>query len=465
MRLQTRLAVLFGAVATAAAVLMGILSYAAMRERLMAQVDESLRAVSGPLAEDLARGRPASDLLGTDGRDERSRRDSSGLVLPTQLLLPTGTVVISGTSALALPVADADIAVARSATPATRFRDAAVDGAPLRMVTQTDGGSRGAVQVGRDVSENQEVLTSLAWLLTAIGAGVAALAAGAGWLVARRSAARLVELTDAAEVVTHTGRLDVAVPEQGSDEISRLGASFNAMLMRLSQSRDDQQRLVEDAGHELRTPLTSLRTNVSLLRSFDAMPPATRERVIADLDGETRELTHLVNEVVHLASAAPAEGQSEPIDLAELAQSAASRAYRRTGREVRLRTDGSTVRGTPAAIERAIWNLVDNACKFSPADQPVELVVEQGAVLVRDGGPGIDDVDLPHVFDRFYRATAARSLPGSGLGLAIVRDVAETHGGQVHARTLPEGGAELGFRLPLAEPVEAPGPGSGSGDA
>jgi two-component system sensor histidine kinase MprB len=223
------------------------------------------------------------------------------------------------------------------------------------------------------------------------------------------------------------------------------------MLVRLEQSRDDQQRLVQDAGHELRTPLTSLRTNVSLLRRFDEMPPETRERVIADLDGETKELTTLVNEVVLLATATPTGASPEPVELAVIADSVAARAFRRTGRQIRVRADDSVVLGQPAAVERAMWNLVENACKFSADGSDVDLAVDRGTVLVRDRGPGIDPADLPHVFDRFYRATAARSLPGSGLGLAIVRDVAEGHGGQVLAANRPDGGAELGFRLPLAQ--------------
>ncbi len=453
MRLQSRLALLFGAVVTAAAALMGLLSYAAIAGRLTAQADESLLAVSAPLAHDLAEGRRADDVADDRGRsgpgDGRGERSSPELVLPTQVLLPDGTTVADPAAEVTLPVDVSDLAIARSASPAIVFRDATIDSRPYRVVTQSDGGARGAVQVGRDVSENAEVLASLAWLLTLIGAAVALLAAIAGWLLARRSATRLVQLTEAAEEVTATGQLNAEVPTAGSDEIARLGVAFNAMLVRLGQSREDQARLVQDAGHELRTPLTSLRTNVALLRQFDAMPPETRARVVADLDGETRELTHLVNEIVHVASATPADAPAEPVELAAVARAVAGRAQRRTGRVLLLSTDSSVAMGSAAALERATWNLVENACKFSPDGSPVELVVNRGTVLVRDRGPGIDPADLPHVFDRFYRATAARSQPGSGLGLAIVRDVAEAHGGQVLAVNRPDGGAELGFRVPV----------------
>jgi two-component system sensor histidine kinase MprB len=446
-RLQTRLALLFGAVVTAAAAVMGVLAYAAIAQRLASEVDSSLLEVSAPLAEELAEGRPSRE----DGDGRRGRSDR-GLVLPTQVLRVDGSVERLPTNSVLLPVDDVDLVLARSAAPDERFRNVTVAGVPMRMVTQTEGAANGAIQVGRDITENVAVLRSSAVLLSVIGMVVAALAALAGWLLARRSAARLVELTEAAEQVSATGRLDVVVPTGGADEIGRLGSAFDAMLLRLGQSRADQQRLIQDAGHELRTPLTSLRTNVHLLGQYDALPPATRARVIADLQGETTELTHLVNEVVYLAESGPADAPPQLVPLAGLADSVAARATRRTGRTIEMTVDGSTVRGNPTALERAIWNLVENAAKFSPADTPIELVVDQGTVVVRDHGPGIDPEDLPHIFDRFYRSTSARALPGSGLGLAIVRDVAVGHAGTVFAANRPGGGAELGFRIPVAEP-------------
>jgi two-component system sensor histidine kinase MprB len=122
-------------------------------------------------------------------------------------------------------------------------------------------------------------------------------------------------------------------------------------------------------------------------------------------------------------------------------------------REILLDAEPCLVRAAPARLDRAVSNLLDNACKWSPAGKPVEVIVSGGCVRVRDHGPGFAEVDLPHVFDRFYRARAARATPGSGLGLAIVRQVAELHGGSASAANRPGGGAELTLALPLAEPV------------
>ncbi len=456
MRLQTRLALLFGVVVIAAASVIGSLGYVVTAKQLARHVDESLLAVSGPVSDQLASVGSDVDLT-PERPSRRGDRDdvmtiTTNLVLPTQVVLPSGSVLTSSTAEVRLPVDAADVALAAGEQAEVRFRDVTVDGAEYRMVTQTAGNAKGAVQVGRDVSENAAVLGSLALWMALIGVLVAVLAALAGWWLARRSARRLVQLTEAAETVAATGRVDVDVPSAGSDEIARLGGAFDAMLVRLGQAREDQQRLVQDAGHELRTPLTSLRTNVQLLRRFGELPEATRARIVADLDGETRELTHLLDEVVQLAGWAPADAAFEPVLLVGPAQSAVDRAIRRTGRQVTLQADDSTVLGQVGLLERVIWNLVENAAKFSPADTPIDVVVDRGCVIVSDRGPGIDPADLPHVFDRFYRATAARSLPGSGLGLAIVRDVVEAHGGQVMAANRPGGGAQLGFRLPLVPP-------------
>jgi two-component system sensor histidine kinase MprB len=105
------------------------------------------------------------------------------------------------------------------------------------------------------------------------------------------------------------------------------------------------------------------------------------------------------------------------------------------------------VQGSPARLDRAVSNLLDNAEKWSPAGEPIEVAVSEGEVVVRDHGPGFSGEDLPRVFDRFYRARSARGLPGSGLGLAIVRQVAEAHGGSVTATNAVGGGAQLQLTL------------------
>ena len=131
---------------------------------------------------------------------------------------------------------------------------------------------------------------------------------------------------------------------------------------------------------------------------------------------------------------------------------------RRTGREVRVDADGSTIRGRRQGLERAVGNLLENAAKFDgEGHEPLEVHVDGGRVTVLDRGQGIDAADAERVFDRFYRAVAARGLPGSGLGLAIVRDVAEVHGGTVFTRSRPGGGAAVGFTVDARRLMPEPG--------
>src|SRR5919201_4976024 len=155
-------------------------------------------------------------------------------------------------------------------------------------------------------------------------------------------------------------------------------------------------------------------------------------------------MTTLIAEVVELARGEQFEQQPEDVRLDLVTADAVERTRRnRPGVEFETDFQESLVRGVPSTIERAVANLLDNAAKWSPPGGPVEVGVRDGTVTVRDHGPGIDEEDLPFVFDRFYRARSARGLPGSGLGLAIVRQVAEAHGGEVTAENAPDGGAFL----------------------
>ena len=250
-------------------------------------------------------------------------------------------------------------------------------------------------------------------------------------------------LTEATEEVTATRDLSRRMADEGADELGRLAASFNTMLAALEDSARSQRRFVADASHELRTPLTSLRTNIDVLARADALPPEEREQLLADVAEQLAEMSELVAELVALDRAEEAPADLEDVRLDLLAAEAIERA-RRNSNGVTFTPDlqESTVRGVQGSIERAVGNLLDNAAKWSPPEGDVEVSVRDGEVVVRDHGPGIDESDLPYVFDRFYRAPSARGRPGSGLGLAIVRQVAEAHGGSV-AVERPEGGGTL----------------------
>ncbi|MQS10841.1 HAMP domain-containing protein [Streptomyces kaniharaensis] len=385
------------------------------------------------------------DFNGPSGLNEELLRP---IRVTAQSLNPDG-VMLPATARFNLPSTTGDRELARSGTPArTLIGLRRLDGDSYRVAVISLGGGRGAVQIVQQLGEVEELLATLRERMAGVVAAVVVTAGGAGWLLARRISGRLVRLTDVAELVAANGRLDVPVPAAGNDEVGRLGRAFDRMLGRLATAKDNQRRLVQDAGHELRTPLTSLRTNLAVLPSLDRLPPAERIALMDDLAEEARELTALVDELVALA--AEQKANEEPVDvvLADIVREAAAQARRRTGREITVEADDTVVTARADALARAVGNLLDNAAKFDPAGAaPIDVVVRGPRVEVRDRGPGIDPADLEHVFDRFYRATAARSLPGSGLGLAIVHEVAHSHGGTAFAVNRDGGGAVIGFTL------------------
>ena len=145
--------------------------------------------------------------------------------------------------------------------------------------------------------------------------------------------------------------------------------------------------------------------------------------------------------MVELARGAEPKGELHDVAVDEIVRGAVQRAQRRSDVTFQVNLEPTLVRGEAERIDRAISNLLDNARRWSPPAQPVEVDLHDGLLSVRDHGPGFAQADLPHVFERFYRADRARKLPGSGLGLAIVRQAAEAHGGYVEAENAPDGGA------------------------
>ncbi|GDY32739.1 two-component sensor histidine kinase [Gandjariella thermophila] len=451
MNLRTRFALAFAGVAAAAIAVVVALSYQTTANVLQVNADESFNDTVKDLVGEAQAGvlSPASFLLPGGDESVRYRLPRTPLVA-SQVLNPDGTVALREHPAGGLPVTAQDRALAASpAAGQLQGRLVVVEGDQYRLVTVALGGGRGAVQLAQRLTETRQLLADLGRRLIVAGLGVFVAAGLVGWVVAGRVTRRLVRLTDTAENVASTGRLDTPVPVRGRDEVGRLAAAFDSMLGQLARVKDDQRHLVQDAGHELRTPLTSLRTNVAVLRRFEELSPEARQRLLDDLGTETRELTHLVNELVELATEQHDQEAPQRVALAALAERVASRARRRTGREILVDADAdAVVHGRAAALERAMSNLVENAAKFDPGGTaPIELAVSADRVVVRDRGPGIAAEDAARLFDRFYRATAARSLPGSGLGLAIVREVALSHGGTVFAENRSGGGAAIGFTL------------------
>jgi two-component system sensor histidine kinase MprB len=467
MSLRRRLALL-SAVAVALAVLLASgLVYALVRDRLISDIDDDLHheaerfagriagvgaAVGGSAAGSRVIGAPPGVGQGEQAHLVLPPSDPGGPAALGQLVRADGSVLAVPGSPIQIPVSSADRELA-SGGGEPRIEDADAGDTSLRVLTQpvSDGM---AIQVARSLEDTEQTLNALVIILIAVSAGGIALAAALGPVVARTALAPAGEVSDAAGEVARTHDLTRRIEVRGEDELGRLAASFNEMMAALQRSESAQRRLVADASHELRTPLATLRTNIETLGRSEQIEPNERRRLVADLTDELEEMTDLVGDVVELARE-PGQGALARQDVAldELARDAIERAQRRArGIRFEQRISPTLVNADPQRLGRAISNMLDNACKWSPRDGIVEVEVADGRVTVRDHGPGFPEEDLEKVFDRFWRSDEARGKPGSGLGLAIVQRVAEELGGRARARNAEAGGAEVSVELPRVQP-------------
>jgi signal transduction histidine kinase len=286
-----------------------------------------------------------------------------------------------------------------------------------------------------------------------------------GWLLAGRAMRPVERLMDEVQEVTDGRSLHrrVAVPTSG-DELARLAVTLNAMFSRLELSFSRLRRFTADASHELKTPLMVLRVGVERSLAHPGTPPEVLEALDTTL-GQLNQLNELVDSLLTLARAD--EGGAplalEVRDLRDLV-SDVGETVEMLGEQQGLTTRVEVpdhpveVRVDPHRMQQLLLNLVTNAVKYTPAGGSVAVTLEEvqeGVRLaVRDTGIGIASVDLPHIFDRFWRADPARSRtgerPGVGLGLAITKWIAEAHGGSLTVQSRPGRGSSFVVTLPRA---------------
>ncbi|MFN2520547.1 MAG: sensor histidine kinase [Candidatus Limnocylindria bacterium] len=440
MSLRARLTLVAAGAVAVAVIVAAAGMFLAVRQQLLSQTDSALSARASDIHE-----------MGARFRDGPLRVPSRGPAdyapdIVLQLVNGQGQVIGFPDQGGSLPV-PAGAAQVASGARGSYFDEATVQGTHLRLLI-VPLASGVAVELARPLDEVDTVLNRLSLVLVVVVLGGVLLAAALGLLITRAALRPVHALTTTVEQVTRTRDLSRRVPSGGSDELARLGASFNTMMAALDASLRSQRQLVADASHELRTPLTSLRTNLELLARGQPADANERREMLADITGQLERLSGLVADLIDLA-----RDEETPVNLAQLRLDVLVRRAVDTTADYwpkvrfELHAEPTTVLGDEARVERAVMNLLENAAKWSPPDATVEVSVRASEVAVRDHGPGVAPVDAPHVFDRFWRAPAARSMPGSGLGLAIVREVAESHGGAVTLER-PQGPGAL-FRLRL----------------
>lgn len=351
----------------------------------------------------------------------------------------------------------------------------------------------GVLAVAKSLHDADAALASLRTLLIIGGLVALSVALSGGWAIATRMMRPLAEVAETAGTIAasattglHVGSLAQRVHRpRGEDEVAHLVDTFNTMLTALERATAAQQRFVADASHELRVPLTTIQGNLALLLDHGKeIAEDERREMLADAKEETLRLVRLVNELLVLArsdargeralvAAGPADSQAQPlgnrprplVDLDHVVVDVVRQTRARLEAEkspLSLRithVEPVRIRGDEQQMRQLTLILLDNAVKYTPPERAgasvtVSLRRQYGQALlrVRDTGIGIDAADLPHLFERFYRADRARDRNGTGLGLAIASTLAQQHGGTITVESTPGRGSTFSVMLP-APPI------------
>jgi len=345
-----------------------------------------------------------------------------------------------------------------------RFENVVIRGAPLRFLSQNTeaGGRTFAIQVAAPLHELQEGLSDFLWIIAPAVPVVLLIASLSGYWMSRRALRPVDEITRAARSISVESLSKRLTVPQSGDELQRLSETLNGMMGRLDAAFQRITQFTADASHELRTPLALMRTTAELALRQD-QEPHERQEALQQILAEVERTSQLVENLLWVArtDSGDARLMNEPVDLAESAREACAQAsplalVKQISLESRLPDQPVVVRGDRQALRRLFLILIDNAVKYTPPGGKVEVVLGRGDGFamgqVKDDGVGIPEADLPHVFERFYRADKARSRGqgGAGLGLAIGRWIVEAHHGKISAESEVEKGSIFRVELPLA---------------
>jgi two-component system, OmpR family, sensor kinase len=397
--------------------------------------------------------------LGLDIVAKRPKDALGGVDLP---IVPPGQVVKVRPEANNLGLPLAVYATRFEASKAIPRNHPAAPDQPREVVKL-----QGQVTVARSLAGVERSLRLLRTILIAGGAAILLVAALLGLGLAAALLRPLDRMRATAQRIGDERDFSHRMPVEGDphDELGRLSLSFNQMLAELEQANlglrttlDSQRRFVADASHELRTPLTSIRTNVEFLARVPSARTEDRVEALRDVLTELRRMETLVGDLLALARLeAAARAARRPFRLDHVLADVHRDALRTAPAGVQL-TLGPLpevwVSGDRDDLRRAVWNLVDNALKYTKAGKvDLRLAAEDGTaeLAVRDTGIGIAEDHLEHVFDRFWRAPSVRGMAGSGLGLAITKWVAQTHEGAVTVESAVGRGTTFVLTLPVIQ--------------
>jgi signal transduction histidine kinase len=343
----------------------------------------------------------------------------------------------------------------------TAYREISIAGRPFLVEDRyvKEGGSSAVIHVAEPIDTLQKTFSrALRAIAITLGAAVVAVVIFS-IVLASQATTPINQLSDAMREIGSEG-LDrrLGWRQRRRDEIGKLAESFDDLLQRLAEAFARERQFISDASHELKTPLTSINANAQMLLRWGDRDPSVLRESLETIAGESAQLAAMVNGMLTLAKADRGDDiPKEPTSLAQIASDVVRGAEPRAAEKhlslAFAHSATPTVYGEPGLLRQLVSNLVDNAIKFTEkGGVDVRVGADEGRawVEVSDSGPGIPPEELPHVFDRFYRADKARSrtVPGTGLGLAIVRSIARVHSGEVAAGPSPSGGALFRVTLP-----------------
>ena len=320
------------------------------------------------------------------------------------------------------------------------------------------------LEVGAPLAEVERTLELLRLLLAGLIPVVIAVACLGGAWLSRRALKPVREATAAALTISIENLSERLPVADTGDEIARLAEGWNSMLERLEKAVRTLSQFTADASHELRTPLAVVRTTAELALERARTAESYRES-LAEIVTETARMTRLVEDLLFLArvDTARVEMPLEPIDLGGVLRDVCTELrglaeMRQVNVECRLGDEEAIISGNATALHRLFVVLLDNALKYSPRGGTVTVAVERSAervsVAVEDTGAGIDPADLPHIFERFYRAEGSRGDGGHGLGLSLGQSIAKAHGTAIEVTSRPGMGSKFQVAFELRAAVE-----------
>ena len=431
--------------------------YTITANRISSSVDEKLALQGSAVVTTLM---PIDPPLSKETMRENQwlRLDSeaaSGILF--QVRNPQGSVVYSS-----FPLGGLELPAPLITTPKEpTFVTADVRGERFRFQSQpiAQGGEiLGTVVSGQSLEDVNQALNQIRTTLVIGGLGVLLVTNVLAHLLAGRVLEPVRRVSRLARDIERTADFSRRVPPSAAgDEMAELTATFNSMIARVERMLETQKSFLADSSHELRRPLTVLRTNIDILRD-PSLPAGEREVCLREMRAEAEAMGRLLSDLLFLSREGRDEIARVPVDWSAICEQNVGRLRTQNDRhEVAAEiASGVWVQGDEKRLGQMLWNLLENAAVYTPEGGRIEvhlrLVDGLARLEVRDTGIGISNEDLPHIFERFFRAQDARAVhsEGDGLGLAIVKYVAETHEGWVSVSSEPGHGTTFAVDLPLA---------------